>query len=110
MDLHPRNGVLVGSWSCKFPTCVVIIPQNDGDVSLYGANVRRLGLRRDQVLSEYIYVDILNLIHLTHAIEMSLADDTTQDATINALKRRINTLQEIVCREKEIDIPTTVPA
>ena len=40
---------------------------------------------------------------------MSLADDTTPDATINALKRHINTLQEIVCREKEIDMPTTVP-
>ena len=108
MDLRPRNGVLVGYWSCKFPICVVIIPQNDGDVSLYGANVW-LGLWRDQVLGEYIYDDILNLIHPTHALEMSLADDTISDTTINALKRRINTLQEIVCREKEIDIPTTVP-
>ena len=70
-----------------------------------------LGLRQDQVLSEYyIYDDILNVIHLAHAIEMSLADDTTPSDTINALKRRINTLQEIVCREKEpIDIPTMVP-
>ena len=40
---------------------------------------------------------------------MSLADNTTSDATINALKRRINTLQEIVCREKEIDTQTMVP-
>ena len=41
---------------------------------------------------------------------MSLADNTTPDATINTLKRCINTLQEIVCREKEVDILTTVPA
>ena len=105
--MRPQNGVLVGYWSCKFPTCVVIIPQNDGDVSLYGPTSGWDSGGTNFLVS--IYDDILNLIHPTHAIEMSLADDTTSDATINALKRRINTLQEIVCREKEIDTQTTVP-
>ena len=41
---------------------------------------------------------------------MSSTDDTTQFATINALKRRLNTLEENVYKAKDIDIPTTSPS
>ena len=62
----------------------------------------------ERTFSVSIYVTII--IYPAHAIEMSLTDDTNPDATINALKRRVNTLEETVCRAKDRDISTTSPS
>ena len=61
-------------------------------------------------LSEYICDDNLNYYFPAHVIEMSFTDDTNPDATINALKRRVNTLEETVCRAKDHDTSTTSPS
>ena len=89
LDLRPRNGVLAGYWSCKFPTRVVIIPQNDGDVSLYGANVW-LVHRQDQVLSEYIYMTIFSILFTPLTLLRCLSQTTQPQILLSTLSSAVS--------------------